>query len=89
MEVAPHLTVLFALISAAFCALSIDQHQRIFKRIAVGACLASGALLLANALAFALAAMAVAVGTLFFAVFLAVRWQCTAGWSKSHDLGDK
>lgn len=89
MEVAAHLKVLFALISAAFCALSIDARQRIFRRIAVCGCLAAGALLLAEAVGLAVAAMAVAVAALFTAVFLTVRWQCTAGWRRSHDLPDE
>jgi ABC-type multidrug transport system permease subunit len=89
VEVAPHLEILFALISAAFCALSIDERQRIFRRIAVCGCLAAGALLLTDAIGLAVAAMVVAVGTLFTAVFLTVRWQCTTGWRKSHDLPDE
>lgn len=87
VEVALHLKFLFTLLSAVFCALSIDDHQRIFKRIAVSACVISGALMIADAIVAAMAAMAVAVGTLFLAVFLAIRWQCTVGLNKSHDHG--
>jgi len=89
VEVSPFFTIFFSLLSAAFCALSIDERQRIFRRIAVCACIAAGALLSAQVIGAAVAAMAIAVFTLFYATFLTVRWQCLTGLSQSHDLGDK
>jgi len=89
VEASPYLTIFFSLLSAAFCALSIDERQRIFRRIAVCACLAAGVLLSAQAIGFAVAAMAIAVFTLFFSTFLTVRWQCLTGLRQSHDLGDE
>lgn len=89
MEVSPFLTMFFSVLGGAFCALSIDARQRIFRAIAVVACMAAGPLLLAKAIGFAVAAMAVAVFTLFFSTFLTVRWQCTTGLQQSHDLGDE
>jgi ABC-type multidrug transport system permease subunit len=88
VEVSPFLTIFFSVLCAAFCALSIDARQRIFRAIAVVACLAAGPLLLAKAIGIAVAAMAVAVFTLFFATFLTVRWQCLSG-AQPNDLGNE
>ncbi len=89
VEVSPFVTMFFSLLGAAFCALSIDSRQRIFRAIAVVASVVAGPLLLAKAIGVAVAAMAIAVFTLFFSTFLTVRWQCTAGLQQSHDFGDE
>lgn len=90
MEVSPFVTMFFSVLGAAFCALSIDARQRIFRAIAVAASIAAGPLLLVKAIGVAVAAMAIAVFTLFFATFLTVRWQCMSGLQRqSADTGDE
>lgn len=89
MEVSPFVTMFFSVLGGAFCALSIDARQRIFRWIAVVASLAAGPLLLAKAIGFAVAAMAIAVFTLFLSTFLTVRWQCLHGLRQSPGLRDE